>query len=105
MYFLLLDDKQHEPWERGTRGEKRRWKRKRMLMKAQRCSSSSPQQRIESLQRHIDILQSARKDAMISARDLRKANEMITAQLNSLSEKLGSSRQLTQVTRGRRGVG
>lgn len=69
-----------------------------MLMKAQRCSSSSLQQRIESLQRHIDILRGARKDAVLSARELQRANEQITAQLNSLSEKLCSSKQLTQVT-------
>lgn len=100
MYFLLLDDEQHEPRDRGTRGEKRRWRRKRMLMKTQHCSSSSLQQRIESLQRHVDILQSARKDAVLSARDLRRANEKITAQLNSLTEKLCSSKQLTQVTWG-----
>lgn len=90
------DDKQREPWERGTRGEKSRQRRKRMLVKTQRCSSSSLQQRIESLQRHVDILRSARKDAMLSARDLQRANEMITAQLNSLTEKLCSSKQLTQ---------
>ncbi|XP_069545527.1 centlein [Brachyistius frenatus] len=91
------DDKQHEPWDRGTRGEKRRWRRKRMLLKNQRCSSSSSlQQRIESLQRHIDILQSARKDALLSARELRRANGMITAQLNSLTEKLCNSKQLIQ---------
>lgn len=69
-----------------------------MLMKAQHCSSSSLQQRIESLQRHIDILRSARKDAVLSAKELRRANEEITAQLNSLTEKLCSSKQLTQVT-------
>lgn len=69
-----------------------------MLVKTQRCSSSSLQQRIESLQRHVDILRSARKDAMLSTRDLQRANEMITAQLNSLTEKLCSSKQLTQVT-------
>ena len=74
--------------------------RKRMLMKSQHCSSSSLQQRVESLQRHIDILRSARKDAVISAKELRRANEKITAQLDSLSEKLCSSKQLTQVTRG-----
>ncbi|TKS68319.1 Centlein Centrosomal protein [Collichthys lucidus] len=93
---LAQDDEQHELWERGTRGEKRRWRRKRMLMKTQHCSSSSLQQRIESLQRHIDILRSARKDAVLSARELRRANEKITAQLNSLTEKLCSSKQLTQ---------
>ncbi|XP_076584927.1 centlein isoform X2 [Chaetodon auriga] len=93
---LAQDDEQHEPWERGTRGEKRRWRRKRMLMKTQRCSSSSLQQRIESLQRHIDILRSARKDAVLSARELRRANEKITAQLTSLTEKLCSNKQLTQ---------
>ncbi|XP_008296627.1 centlein [Stegastes partitus] len=93
---LARDDKQHEPWEQGTRGGERRWRRKRMLMKTQRCSSSSLQQRIESLQRHIDILRSARQDAMLSAQELRRANEMITAQLNSLTEKLCSSKQLTQ---------
>ncbi|XP_070780876.1 centlein [Enoplosus armatus] len=93
---LAQDDEQHEPWERGTRGEKRRWRRKRMLMKTQHCSSSSLQQRIESLQRHIDILRSARKDAMLSARELGRANEKITTQLNSLTEKLCSSKQLTQ---------
>lgn len=69
-----------------------------MLVKTQSCSSSSLQQRIESLQRHIDILRSARKDAMLSARELQRANEMITAQLNSLTEKLCGSKQLTQVT-------
>lgn len=69
-----------------------------MLMRAQRCSSSSLQQRVESLQRHIDILRGARKDAVLSARELQRANEQITAQLNSLSEKLCSSKQLTQVT-------
>ncbi|XP_074520132.1 centlein isoform X2 [Halichoeres trimaculatus] len=90
------DDEQHEPWDRGTEGEKRRWRRKRMLMKTQHCSSSSLQQRIESLQRHIDILRSARKDAVLSARELRRANEKITAQLNSLTEKLCSSKQLAQ---------
>ncbi|XP_039879916.1 centlein isoform X3 [Simochromis diagramma] len=93
---LARDDKQREPWDRGTRGEKSRQRRKRMLVKTQRCSSSSLQQRIESLQRHVDILRSARKDAMLSARDLQRANEMITAQLNSLTEKLCSSKQLTQ---------
>ncbi|KAM9313757.1 centlein [Pholidichthys leucotaenia] len=93
---LGQDDKQHEPWERGTRGEKRQRRRKRMLMKSQCCSSSSLQQRVESLQRNIDILRGARNDAMLSARELRRANEMITAQLNSLTEKLCSSKQLTQ---------
>ncbi|KAM6940335.1 centlein [Xenentodon cancila] len=89
------DDKQREPWELGTRGKTKRWRRK--VMKTQRCSSStSLQQRVESLQRHIDILQSAKKDAMLSARELRRANETITAQLNTLTEKLSSSKQLTQ---------
>ncbi|KAG7485214.1 hypothetical protein JOB18_005390 [Solea senegalensis] len=92
---LAQDDKQQEPWERGAKGEKRRW-RKRMLMKAQRCSSASLQQRVESLQRHVEILQSARKDAVLSAKELRRANEKITAQLSSLTEKLSSSKQLTQ---------
>lgn len=72
-----------------------------MQMKAQHCSSSSLQQRIESLQRHIDILRSARKDAVLSARELRRANEKITTQLNSLTEKLCSSKQLTQVNWGK----
>lgn len=72
-----------------------------MLMKTQRCSSYSLQQRVESLQRHIDILQSARKDAVLSARELHMTNEKITAQLNSLTEKLCSSKRLTQVTRGK----
>ncbi|XP_067355132.1 centlein isoform X2 [Channa argus] len=93
---LAQDDKQHERWERGMRAEKRSWRRKKMLMKTQHCSSSSLLQRMESLQRHIDILRSARKDAVLSARELRRANEKITAQLNSLTEKLGSSKQLTQ---------
>uniref|UniRef100_A0A3Q3IAM9 Centlein, centrosomal protein n=1 Tax=Monopterus albus TaxID=43700 RepID=A0A3Q3IAM9_MONAL len=93
---LAQDNKQHEHWEHGKRGEKRRWRRKGMLMKTQHCSSSSLQQRIESLQRHIDILRSARKDAVLSARELRKANETSTAQLNSLTEKLCSSKQLIQ---------
>ncbi|KAK1885839.1 Centlein, partial [Dissostichus eleginoides] len=59
-------------------------------------SSLQGTQRVESLQRHIDILRSARKDAVLSAKELRRANEKITAQLDSLSEKLCSSKQLTQ---------
>ncbi|XP_047222141.1 centlein isoform X3 [Girardinichthys multiradiatus] len=91
------DDKQHEPWERGTGGEKRRWRKKRMLMKkTRRCSSSSLQQRVESLQCHIDILRNARKDALLVARELRGANEAIKAQLSALTEQLHSSKQLTQ---------
>ncbi|XP_030004732.1 LOW QUALITY PROTEIN: centlein [Sphaeramia orbicularis] len=82
--------------EHGKRGEEKRWRRKKMLTKTQHCSSSSLQQRIESLQRHIDILRSARKDAVLSARELQRANEKMTAQLNSLTEKLCSSKQLTQ---------
>ncbi|KAM9857004.1 centlein [Aulostomus maculatus] len=90
---LAQVDKQHEHREPGTRGAKRR---KMMRKKAQQCSSSSLQPRIESLQRHIDILRSARKDAVLSARELRRANEKITAKLNSLTEKLNSSKQLAQ---------
>ncbi|KAM8878460.1 centlein [Spinachia spinachia] len=91
------DVEQHEPWDRGTRGEERRWRRKkRMLMKTRRYSSSSLQQRTESLQHHIEILQSARKDALLSAGELRRANEKLTAQLDSLTEKLCSSEQRAQ---------
>lgn len=99
-FFLLLDDKQHESWERGTRGEKLTCRRrKRLLTKTRHCSSSSLQQRIESLQHHIDILQRARNDAQLSAKELRRANEVITTQLNTLTEQLSSSKHLTQVTR------
>lgn len=73
-----------------------------MPMKTHHCSSPSLQQRIESLQRHIGILRSARKDAVLSARELRRANEKITAQLNSLTEKNCSSKQLTQVTQAKK---
>ncbi|XP_077427128.1 centlein [Vanacampus margaritifer] len=88
------DNKQHE---RGTRGEK--WK-KCLLIKtrhgATSSSSSSLQHRVESLQRHVEVLRRARKDAALSARELQGANKNMAAQLNSLAEKLGSSKQLTQ---------
>ncbi|XP_061889656.1 centlein-like isoform X2 [Entelurus aequoreus] len=90
------DNKWQERWERGTKGEKRR---KWILIKAHHgaaASSSSLQQRVESLQRHIHVLRRARKDAVLSARELQRANEKITTQLNCLSEKLSSSKQLTQ---------
>ncbi|XP_032420007.1 centlein isoform X2 [Xiphophorus hellerii] len=95
-YKRKQDDKQQEPWERGTSWEKRRWRRKKRLMKTQRCSSSSLQQRVESLQRHIDVLQSARKDALLAARELQEANEVIKVQLCALTVQLNSSKQLTQ---------
>lgn len=69
-----------------------------MPIKARHCSSSSLQQRVESLQRHVGILQSARKDATLLARELQSANEKMKSQLNSLTEKLCSSKQLVQVT-------
>ncbi|XP_054634846.1 centlein isoform X2 [Dunckerocampus dactyliophorus] len=90
------DNKRHKRWERGTRGEKRR---KWMLIKTHHgaASSSSPlQQRVESLQRHISVLRRARKDAVLSAQELQRANEKITGQLSSVTEKLSSSKQLTQ---------
>nr|XP_057922850.1 centlein isoform X2 [Doryrhamphus excisus] len=94
------DNKRHKRWERGTRGEKRR---KRMLIKTHHgaasssfSTSSSLLQRVESLQRHINVLRRARKDAVLSAQELQRANEKITGQLISLTEKLSSSKQLTQ---------
>ncbi|XP_061536663.1 centlein [Phycodurus eques] len=91
--FGHQDNKQREL---RTRGEKRK---KWLLIKA--ChglstSSSSLQHRVKSLQRHVDVLRHARKDAVLSARELRTANEKIAAQLNSFTEKLGSSKKLTQ---------
>lgn len=71
-----------------------------MLMKAQHCSSSSLQQRIESQRRHINVLRSAKEDAVLSAKELHRANERIRAQLSSLTEKHSSSKQLIQVTWG-----
>nr|XP_061792087.1 centlein-like [Nerophis lumbriciformis] len=79
--------------QHNTRGEKRR---KWQLIKASHCTSSALQRRVESLQRHVDVLQRARKDAALSARELRSANEKMAAQLDSLAEKLGSSKQITQ---------
>lgn len=71
-------------------------------MKAPHRSSSSSytQQRIESQQRHIEVLRRAKEDAVLSAKELHGANERIRAQLSSLTEKLSSSKQLTQVTWG-----
>uniref|UniRef100_A0A8C6NLQ9 Centlein n=1 Tax=Nothobranchius furzeri TaxID=105023 RepID=A0A8C6NLQ9_NOTFU len=92
---LTQDYKQHELWERGTRGERRRRRRKWMLTKTQRCSSSL-QQRVESLQRRVDIQRSARKDTQLSAKELQRANEALTAQLSALAQQLSSSKQLTQ---------
>ncbi|XP_034044288.1 centlein isoform X2 [Thalassophryne amazonica] len=94
--ILIQDDKQHEPRDQGKRGVKRRRRRKRMLVKTQRRSSSTLQQRVESLQRHVDILRSARNDAVHSTRELRRANEELTTQLHTLTEKLHCSKQLTQ---------
>lgn len=98
MFFRLLDDKQHEPWEQGTREERRRCRSRRKLTKTRCCSSStSLQQRVESLQRHVYILQSARKDALLSAKELQTVNEKMSAQLSSLTEKLSGSKQVIQV--------
>uniref|UniRef100_H3D0D5 Centlein, centrosomal protein n=1 Tax=Tetraodon nigroviridis TaxID=99883 RepID=H3D0D5_TETNG len=55
-------------------------------------------QRIESQRRHIDVLRSAKEDAVLSAKELHRANERIREQLSSLTEKLSSSKQLTQKT-------
>ncbi|XP_019717985.1 centlein isoform X1 [Hippocampus comes] len=86
------DNNRHERWERGTRGEKRK---KWLLIKAS-SSSSSLQHRVESLQRHVEVLRRARKAAALSARELRSTNKKMAAQLNSLAEKLSGSKQLTQ---------
>uniref|UniRef100_A0A8C6TJI6 Centlein, centrosomal protein n=1 Tax=Neogobius melanostomus TaxID=47308 RepID=A0A8C6TJI6_9GOBI len=89
--LLEQDDEQHGSWERG--GEHRRWKRQKQRKK---CPSSSLQQRVRSLQRHTDRLQSARKDALLSARELRETNEKLTEQVDSLNKKLSSSKPLIQ---------
>lgn len=69
-------------------------------MKTRRRSSSSLQQRSESLQGHRNIPQSGRKDVQLSAEELRRANEVIRAQLNALTEQLSTSKHLTQVLGG-----
>ncbi|XP_077379749.1 centlein [Festucalex cinctus] len=87
-------DRDNKQVERGTREEKRK---KWLLIKARHgASTSSLRRRVESLQRHVEVLRRARKDDALSAQELRGANENITAQLNSLAEKLGSSKQLAQ---------
>ncbi|KAJ0050769.1 hypothetical protein NL108_005893, partial [Boleophthalmus pectinirostris] len=98
MTSSLLDDEQCESWDRG--GENRRWRRQKK--KTQACpsssssSSSSLRQRVESLQRHHGRMRKARDEALVSARELRAAKEKITEQVNSLTDRLSSSRQIIQ---------
>uniref|UniRef100_A0A4W5K269 Lebercilin domain-containing protein n=1 Tax=Hucho hucho TaxID=62062 RepID=A0A4W5K269_9TELE len=83
--------KQREP---GEEGGKRRSERKRR--KAQRCGCCAPSSlrgRVLALQRHLAILQTARRDAQRSTRELRDANEKITSQL---AQRLNVSKQLSQ---------
>ncbi|XP_045068778.1 centlein-like [Coregonus clupeaformis] len=84
-------NKQREP---GEEGGLRRSERKRR--KAQRCGCCAPSSlrgRVLALQRHLAVLQTARRDAQRSARELRDANEKITSQLN---QRLNVSKQLSQ---------
>lgn len=81
------DDEQQETREHRSRGEKRRRKMRR---------KSSLVHRVQSLQRHVNTLTRAKKDALDSNRDLHKSIEKITAQLHSLTHRLSSSKQLTQ---------
>ncbi|KAM4603348.1 centlein [Polymixia lowei] len=92
------DDKQHEPGERGMRGEKSGGRRRTAMKARRRCSSSSSslQRRVESLRRHVDILRGARDDAALSAGELRRANGKIAERLGSLAEELCGSKRLTQ---------
>ncbi|XP_055014716.1 centlein isoform X2 [Boleophthalmus pectinirostris] len=96
--LLNQDDEQCESWDRG--GENRRWRRQKK--KTQACpsssssSSSSLRQRVESLQRHHGRMRKARDEALVSARELRAAKEKITEQVNSLTDRLSSSRQIIQ---------
>ncbi|KAK7930523.1 hypothetical protein WMY93_006918 [Mugilogobius chulae] len=92
--LLNQDDEQREPWDRE--GENRRWRRQKQRKKTQPCPTSFLQQRIQSLQHHNDTLRKARKEALISARELRATNEKITEQVNFLAEKLSSGKQLVQ---------
>ncbi|XP_071263747.1 centlein isoform X1 [Salvelinus alpinus] len=83
--------KQREP---GEEGGKRRSERKRR--KAQRCGCCAPASlrgRILALQRHLAVLQTARRDAQRSSQELRDANEKITSQL---AQRLNVSKQLSQ---------
>ncbi|KAM9819955.1 centlein isoform 1-T1 [Syngnathus typhle] len=83
-------DKQHEGFERGEK--RRKW----LLIKTRHGAATALQHRVESLQRHVEVLRRARKDAALSAREQRSANNKMAAQLNSLADKLASSKQLTQ---------
>ncbi|XP_045572458.1 centlein isoform X1 [Salmo salar] len=83
--------KQREP---GEEGGKRRSERKRR--KAQRCGCCAPASlrgRVLALQRHLAVLQTARRDAQRSSQELRDANEKITSQL---AQRLNVSKQLSQ---------
>ncbi|XP_068506819.1 centlein isoform X2 [Syngnathus scovelli] len=83
----------HPGNEGFERAEKRR---KWLLIKTRHGATTALQHRVESLQRHVEVLRRARKDAARSAREQRSANNKMAAQINSLAEKLGSSKQLTQ---------
>uniref|UniRef100_A0AAV2LJ04 Uncharacterized protein n=1 Tax=Knipowitschia caucasica TaxID=637954 RepID=A0AAV2LJ04_KNICA len=88
------DGEQRESWDRE--GENRRWRRQTQRKKTQAGPTSCLQQHIQSLQRHEDLLRRSRNEALASARDLRLANQKITEQFNTLTEKLSSSKLLVQ---------
>ncbi|KAJ8000733.1 hypothetical protein DPEC_G00183410 [Dallia pectoralis] len=77
----------------------RQSERKRRRTKAQRCGCCAPSLlcgQVLALQRHLAILKSARRDAQHSVRVLEGANETMKSQLASLTQRLQSSRQLSQ---------
>ncbi|XP_056442225.1 centlein [Gadus chalcogrammus] len=73
-------------------------KRRRKMATAGSTSTAliSLQHRVESLQRRVDILRRARRDATRMARETGRANQNMAAQLDALTDRLGGNKQLTQ---------
>ncbi|KAL1023786.1 hypothetical protein UPYG_G00046140 [Umbra pygmaea] len=88
--------KQHEPGEVGGTRQSERKGRVRRTQRCGCCAPSSLRTRVLALQRHLSILQSARRDSQRCTRDLRGANEKMRSQLALLTQRMHNSKQLSQ---------
>ncbi|KAJ3614976.1 hypothetical protein NHX12_018545, partial [Muraenolepis orangiensis] len=83
---------------RGPTGARRActWRKRRKMNQAEAAPVVPVKRRAESLQRRVDTLQHAQRQASHTTRELRQANRSTAARLDSLGDRLGSSKQLTQ---------
>ncbi|XP_041119849.1 centlein isoform X2 [Polyodon spathula] len=93
-FYRKKNAKPHQDTQQAANSESKPNKKKVVAQK--RVFSLSLQQKILSLHQQIAVLQTGRRAALNTTRELRETNEKLTSQLNLVNQRFQLSKQVTQ---------